>query len=107
MIVMPADHVIEPAEAFRATVQAAVSVVDDDPSALVTFGIKPTHPETGYGYIERGELLETRGGIPRLPSGSIPRETRPGHRRAVPGRRQFRLERRDLRLAQPGRSSTS
>ena len=64
MIVMPADHVIEPAEAFRATVSAAVSVVDDDPAALVTFGIKPTHPETGYGYIERGQLLETRGGVP-------------------------------------------
>jgi mannose-1-phosphate guanylyltransferase len=64
MIVMPADHVIEPPEAFHATVRAAVSVVDDDPGALVTFGIKPTHPETGYGYIERGPLLETRGGAP-------------------------------------------
>jgi mannose-1-phosphate guanylyltransferase len=64
MIVMPADHVIEPAEAFQQTVQAAVSVVDDDPTALVTFGIKPTHAETGYGYIERGEPLETRRGIP-------------------------------------------
>jgi len=64
MIVMPADHVIEPAQAFHATVQAAVSIVEDDPSALVTFGIKPTRPETGYGYIERGELLETRNGIP-------------------------------------------
>jgi mannose-1-phosphate guanylyltransferase len=65
MIVMPADHVIEPPEAFRATVEAAVSVIDQDPTALVTFGIKPTHPETGYGYIERGPLLEkTGGGIP-------------------------------------------
>ncbi len=65
MIVMPADHVIEPPEAFRATVEAAVSVIDQDPAALVTFGIKPTHPETGYGYIERGTLLEkTAGGIP-------------------------------------------
>ena len=64
MIVMPADHVIEPPEAFRATVQAATAVVDQDPGALVTFGIKPTHPETGYGYIERGALLENRGGIP-------------------------------------------
>jgi mannose-1-phosphate guanylyltransferase len=63
MIVMPADHVIEPAEAFLTTVQAAVSVVEDDPEALVTFGIKPTHPETGYGYIERGPLLETRNGV--------------------------------------------
>jgi mannose-1-phosphate guanylyltransferase len=64
MIVMPADHVIEPAEAFRTTVAAAVSVVDRDPAALVTFGITPTRPETGYGYIERGRLLETHGAIP-------------------------------------------
>ncbi len=64
MIVMPADHVIEPAEAFLATVKAAVAVIDDDPSVLITFGIKPTHPETGYGYIERGPLMETRGRIP-------------------------------------------
>jgi len=64
MIVMPADHVIEPAESFRATVQAAMAVIDQDPSILVTFGIKPTHPETGYGYIERGPLLEERDGIP-------------------------------------------
>ena len=63
MIVMPADHVIEPAESFRATVLAAVSVIDRDPSALVTFGIKPTHAETGYGYIERGPLLEKCDGI--------------------------------------------
>jgi mannose-1-phosphate guanylyltransferase len=63
MIVMPADHVIEPAEAFRATVKAAVSVIDDDPSGLATFGITPTRPETGYGYIERGPLIEKRDGI--------------------------------------------
>src|SRR5262249_39433273 len=64
MIVMPADHVIEPAETFLTTVGAAVAVIEDDPSTLVTFGIKPTRPETGYGYIERGELLETRDGVP-------------------------------------------
>jgi mannose-1-phosphate guanylyltransferase len=64
MIVMPADHVIEPAQAFRSTVQAAAEVVDHDPTSLVTFGITPTRPETGYGYIERGALLETRAGIP-------------------------------------------
>ena len=58
MIVMPADHVIEPAEAFLATVREAVAVIDEDPTTLITFGIKPTHPETGYGYIERGPLLE-------------------------------------------------
>ena len=63
MIVMPADHVIEPGELFRKTARAAVAVIDDDPSAFVTFGIKPTRPETGYGYIERGESLGKRDGI--------------------------------------------
>ncbi len=63
MIVMPADHVIEPAEAFRTSLRAAVSVVDADPSSLVTFGITPNRPETGYGYIERGPKLDEREGI--------------------------------------------
>jgi mannose-1-phosphate guanylyltransferase len=63
MIVMPADHVIEPAERFRATVLAALDVVNEDPTAFVTFGVKPTRPETGYGYIERGEKLGDSEGI--------------------------------------------
>jgi mannose-1-phosphate guanylyltransferase len=64
MIVMPADHVIEPVEAFRTSVRAAEDVVDDDPTALVTFGVTPNRPETGYGYIERGEELAKKQGIP-------------------------------------------
>ena len=64
MIVMPADHVIQPIESFPKTVRAAVSVIEADPTTLVTFGIKPTRPETGYGYIERGERLDMRDGIP-------------------------------------------
>ena len=63
MIVMPADHVIAPVEAFLKTVRAAVSVIEADPSAFVTFGIKPTRPETGYGYIERGEKLGAPEGV--------------------------------------------
>ncbi len=63
MIVMPADHVIEPQEKFLKTVRAAVAVIDDDPTAFVTFGIKPTRAETGYGYIERGERLGAPEGI--------------------------------------------
>ena len=63
MLVMPADHVISPAQRFRATVEAAVAVVEADPTAFVTFGVKPTRPETGYGYIERGEELGSPGGI--------------------------------------------
>ncbi|WP_422929969.1 mannose-1-phosphate guanylyltransferase [Singulisphaera sp. PoT] len=63
MIVMPADHVIEPPEKFQRTVNAAVSILDKDPTAFITFGIKPTRPETGYGYIERGEESPAIDGI--------------------------------------------
>ena len=63
MAVMPADHVIAPAETFRATLAAAVSVVEADPSAFVTLGVAPTRAETGYGYIERGEALGHPGGV--------------------------------------------
>ena len=63
MIVMPADHVIEPAAKFLKTVEAAGSIIDEDPAAFVTFGIKPNRAETGYGYIERGEPLPSRDGI--------------------------------------------
>jgi len=63
MIVMPADHVIRPEAVFQKAVKAAVAVVDADPASLVTFGVKPTRPETGYGYIQRGEALESRDGV--------------------------------------------
>jgi mannose-1-phosphate guanylyltransferase len=64
MIVMPADHVIEPARTFLDSLRAAVAVVADEPEALVTFGIAPTRPETGYGYIERGERISGAGRPP-------------------------------------------
>jgi mannose-1-phosphate guanylyltransferase len=64
MIVMPADHVIDPVDGFLATVRVAIDVIRDDPSTLITFGIAPTRPDTGYGYIERGGLLEKRDGVP-------------------------------------------
>ncbi len=63
MAVMPADHVIAPAETFQKTLRAAVKIVEDDPTAFVTLGVKPTRPETGYGYIERGESLGEVDGI--------------------------------------------
>ncbi len=63
MIVMPADHVIEPPSKFQRTVKAAVTLIDEDPTAFVTFGIKPTRPETGYGYIERGQESAPIDGI--------------------------------------------
>ncbi|MGQ9563150.1 MAG: mannose-1-phosphate guanylyltransferase [Thermogutta sp.] len=61
MAVMPADHVIEPPEAFLADLQLAVEVVEDDPSRLVTFGIVPNYPSSSFGYIQRGDPLAIRG----------------------------------------------
>ncbi len=52
MIVLPADHVIQPVAAFQSAVQHAVALVDQDPQQLVTFGISPTWPADSYGYIE-------------------------------------------------------
>ena len=107
MIVMPADHVIEPAETFLNTVRAAVAVIEDDPTTLITFGIKPTHPETGYGYIERGELLETREGVPVNRVDPVPREARPRDRRDSSSPPGTSPGTRASSSGRPGRSSTS
>jgi mannose-1-phosphate guanylyltransferase len=64
MLVMPADHVIEPVQEFRRAAHAAEQTVIDHPEALVTFGIRPTFAATGYGYIERAGELTKRQGIP-------------------------------------------
>jgi mannose-1-phosphate guanylyltransferase/mannose-6-phosphate isomerase len=55
LLVLPSDHVVRDADAFRAAVQAAIPAAEQ--GALVTFGIVPDAPETGFGYIqaERGE----------------------------------------------------
>lgn len=52
MLVLPADHVIKDNKAFADAVARAANTVRD--GALATFGIVPTAPETGYGYIRRG-----------------------------------------------------
>ncbi|MBP0628098.1 MULTISPECIES: mannose-1-phosphate guanylyltransferase/mannose-6-phosphate isomerase [unclassified Cupriavidus] len=50
MLVLPADHLIEDLDKFRAAVEAAAAAALE--GRIVTFGIRPTAPETGYGYIE-------------------------------------------------------
>src|SRR5262245_1811062 len=57
MAVMPADHVIRPAERFQEAIQFAVHLVNETPGQIVTFGIKPTYPAEIFGYIQRGDLL--------------------------------------------------
>lgn len=52
MLVMPSDHVIADVPRFHAAIDTAVETARAD--YLVTFGIQPGHPETGYGYIAKG-----------------------------------------------------
>jgi mannose-1-phosphate guanylyltransferase/mannose-6-phosphate isomerase len=53
-MLLPADHVIADPERFRAVIATAAEAATD---RIVTFGIEPTGPETGYGYIQRGDAL--------------------------------------------------
>ena len=55
MMVFPADHYIGDRERFHAHLQRAAECAEED--SLVTLGIKPNRPETGYGYIQGGEPL--------------------------------------------------
>jgi len=51
MLVLPADHLIDSNEAFAAAVQAAAEMASES-GRLMLFGITPTYPDTGFGYIE-------------------------------------------------------
>jgi len=53
LLVLPADHVIKDDDAFTRTVSSAIPLAES--GKLVTFGIEPNEPHTGYGYIKRGE----------------------------------------------------
>ena len=57
MMVAPSDHLILNVERFRESVVKAFDFIDSH-NALVTMGIKPSRPETGYGYIQVGEHIE-------------------------------------------------
>jgi mannose-1-phosphate guanylyltransferase len=60
MLVKAADHIISPVEPFHATVRRAAATAEK--GHLVTFGVKPAYPATGYGYVESGEPLESAEG---------------------------------------------
>ena len=62
LLVLAADHVIREPEKFRATVEAGIPAAEA--GRLVTFGIVPTAPETGYGYIESAEALNAASPVP-------------------------------------------
>ena len=62
MLVMPSDHQIPDGDAFRDTVAAAIPAAQS--GKIVTFGVPPTTPETGYGYLELAEGAPMSGGVP-------------------------------------------
>jgi mannose-1-phosphate guanylyltransferase len=61
MAVVPADHLIQPRDAFQAAISAAADVAART-DYLVLFGIRPTFPATGLGYIHFGDQLEQAAG---------------------------------------------
>jgi mannose-1-phosphate guanylyltransferase / mannose-6-phosphate isomerase len=60
LLILPSDHYIVDAAKFRAAIVVAAKAAEA--GSLVTFGIKPTAPETGYGYIRRGDALAATKG---------------------------------------------
>jgi mannose-1-phosphate guanylyltransferase len=64
VLASPADHRISPPERFAAAARAAERLVAVHPERIVVFGIRPTEPATGYGYVEPGAALGTFEGLP-------------------------------------------
>ncbi len=59
-VVSPSDHCIENKERFRDALKTAISAAEE--GLIVTVGVEPTRPETGYGYIQKGAALQTDAG---------------------------------------------
>ena len=57
VLIVPSDHLIKNTEAFQKTVETAAPLAQQ--GYIVTFGIQPTYPETGYGYIKTAQPLDT------------------------------------------------
>ncbi|MCW2249509.1 mannose-1-phosphate guanylyltransferase/mannose-1-phosphate guanylyltransferase/mannose-6-phosphate isomerase [Azospirillum fermentarium] len=64
ILILPADHMVLDTPAFLEAVDKAAAAAES--GYLVTFGIQPTGPETGYGYIRRGTALARPGGAYRV-----------------------------------------
>jgi mannose-1-phosphate guanylyltransferase len=58
MAIFPSDHIIGDPMQFAQTVEFAVDALENNPELLITLGMIPDHPETGYGYIAPGEILQ-------------------------------------------------
>ena len=92
MLLLPSDHMISDVAAFAAAIDLAATVART--GSLVSFGIAPERPETGYGYMRRGEhRWRVRR---RLPGRRVCRKARPGASAGLSGFGRIFLERRDL-----------
>lgn len=70
--VFTADHLIEPVDELRRIVAQGYELAERDRPTLVTFGITPTHPATGYGYLQLGDAVkQTQGGTGVPPVGAL------------------------------------
>ena len=56
LLVLPADHLIADVEQFSLDIQAGAKLADN--KNMITFGIAPSRPDTGFGYIKKGEMIE-------------------------------------------------
>lgn len=61
LAVVSADHVIRPVERFAGALRTAYDVLQSRPRALVTLGVTPTSPATGFGYVQKGAATEVAG----------------------------------------------
>lgn len=59
MGIFTADHIITPVDTFRDTLRKAYDIAEKHPDALITFGVPPASPHSGYGYVHRGRQLES------------------------------------------------
>ena len=66
LLVLPADHMVNGSPAFLEAVQCGHMLAEQ--GCMVTFGIRPSRPETGYGYIRKGNALSAR----QVPDGETP-----------------------------------
>lgn len=55
--VFTADHIITPMDRFARIVEQAYGIAKEEPDALITMGVRPSRPDTNYGYIKRGERV--------------------------------------------------
>ncbi|MFK8110797.1 MAG: mannose-1-phosphate guanylyltransferase [Rubripirellula sp.] len=61
MVVMPSDHVIKSPEKFQLAISAADKLIAEDPTRIVTFGIKPSYPAESFGYVQRADEIAVDG----------------------------------------------